>query len=55
MRGSLEKTLGTFVLEEEEYITQIWANDFVDLIRFITNRGRLSERFGPNRAGRYKV
>ena len=57
MRGSLENTLGTFVLEEEEFITQIeiWANDYVDSIRFITNRGRLSERFGPNKAGKYSM
>ena len=49
MRGSLDNTMYTFELKEDEFITQIdvWAFKNIDSIRFITNRGRASERYGP--------
>ena len=49
VRGSLDNTLYAFELKEDEFITQIdvWAFQNIDSIRFITNKGRASEKFGP--------
>ena len=57
MRGSLENALFTFELKEDEFISQIdvWGNQNVDSIRFITNRGRASDRYGPNKLGPYHM
>lgn len=56
MRGSLENTLSTFELNDGEHITQIeiWSDTNVNSIRFITNKGRMSDIFGGNK-GTYNM